>query len=784
MTFVDSFAGFFAALTVLGFSGPGGSGAEWAADTVQVRVEDARTGEAIPGVVLTVEPAGQSAVTLPTGEAIFINLPNRPLTLRGTRIGYASGEAFLPANREPNTRVLLTLIPTALELPGLVVAGTGRTRGAGQAYQPVTSLTGQALERALANSVPATLTSVPGFHVQYNGPAASRPTIRGMGGDRVLMLEDGQASGDLYQSASDHGVMVEPLTAQRIEVVRGPASLLFGSQALGGVVNVIREDIPQSRPSSLTGSLGTTLETGSPGGATGGTLLLPVRDFAVRLEGSRRYHRNTRTPLGRLHDTQVDALDGSLGLSWIPRWGFLGASVRRYENDYGVPGSFDGTLIPGGHPGGVEIETNRTTLRMRGAYVDGWLDFFDVVELDASLTRFNQREIESPASARPLLGARFRQTTLQGRLQARHDHALHDHGGQTLRAEGALGVGFRWRGLETGGSSPGVRSGDDVLGFLSAYEELAWGEYRLQAGVRIEHRSLEPVRLTPIQVRTQQRVLTRDVTPRSYTTFSHSLGVLRALDERWTLGASLARSVRPPSLEELYSDGPHLADFSFDIGNPALDPEVGWGWDLFLRGSTERLDLEVTTFLNRVAGYLTYVPTGETIRVLRDGAAPRITPVFEATSEDAQFAGVEGRVQIELYPGWVWDAQASYTRAQRSGDGDPLAFIPPLSGRAELRYAPGAGYVVGGFQASASQNRVPRPIVVAEGLERPQEPTAGFALLHLGGGWRFMRGQQTHGIHLQVQNLTNRAWRDHLSRIKDVAPQPGRTMQFTWRVYF
>ena len=754
-------------------------------DTLRVRVEDARTGAALAGVLLTLEPAGRSGVTSADGVLVFEGLPQRPLSLRAVRQGYAPREVTLPGRRQAESFVLLQLEPSVLEVAGFVVSGTGRTRAAAESHQPVNALSGQALERALGSSVPASLTSVPGFHLQYNGPAASRPTIRGMGGDRVLMLEDGQSSGDLYQTASDHGVMVEPLTAQRIEVIRGPASLLYGSQALGGVVNVIRDDIPEILPFRSTGSVGTVLESGSPGGGTGGTLLVPVGRAVLRMEGVYRSHRDTRTPLGTLEDTGLEARSGSLGASWIPDWGTVGASIRHYQNAYGVPGSFQGNLIPGGHPGGVRIETDRTTLRLRGSHVDGWLDFFDAVEVDASVTRFNQQEIEGVRpGGRNLLGARFGQTTIQGRVQARHDHSLHNHDGPTIRAEGALGAGVRWRGLETGGPSPGARSGDDLSIFLMGYEELAWDILRLQASVRLEHRRLTPKRTNPIQVRTQQRTLTREVTPRGFTTLAHSVGLLATVTPSWTLGASFARSVRPPSLEELYSDGPHLADFSFDIGNPALDAEVGWGWDLFIRGSRKRLDLEITGFLNQVSDYIAYTPTGETVRVLRDGEAPRTTPVYEATAQDTRFVGVEGRLHAELLPQWVWDAQISYTRAHQQSTGDPVAFIPPLTGRAELRFSPGAWYLALGTQASASQDRVPRAIPVGDAMEVPQNPTAGFVLMHLAGGWRISHGQWTHSLHVQVENLRDQAWRDHLSRIKDVAPQPGRSAQFTWRVYF
>jgi len=725
----------------------------------------------------------RGGITDALGVAVFERLTPRSLTVTIEHIGFVPAEQTVQVREGERTVVEFSLQPTALHLAGIVVTGTGRARGAGEVYQPTSSLTGRELERSLDSSIPGTLQGVPGFHMQYNGPGAASPSIRGMSGDRVLVLEDGNRTGDLYASASDHGVMVEPLTAQRIEVVRGPAGLLYGSNALGGVVNVIRDDVPRSLPSGVTGTVSSQVESVSRGGGLGAVVLAPAGPFALRAEASGRSMDDARTPLGALERTDLTSWNGSVGASWIPAWGFVGGALRIYDNTYGVPGEFNGQLIPGGHPGGVDIDTRRTTARVRAGILT-LRGFFDSVELDGAANRYIHDEIEGQLDGRRILGARFDQVTLEGNLIARHDHTIHEHPDGALRAEGAYGLAVKRRDLTAGGVSPGSRSGEDLATSVFGYEEFQRGPHRLQVGLRYDRHQVTPRRTDPIRVRTQQREIVKEVSPRDFVGMSGSLAGLWEFREGWVAGVSAARSFRAPSMEELYSDGPHLADFSFDIGSPGLEPERGLGLDLFLRGTRPDLSVEVAAFWNRVDGFIYYAQTGETVRIFRDGVAPRVTPVYESRGDDALFAGAEGRVQWEVASGLVLDLTASYTRATRRSDDDPLPFIPPLSGRFEARWETGPWFVSGGFDGSLAQDRIPLPVRIGDIVERPQEPTDGYGLLNAGAGWRQTRGGFTHSVTLQARNLSNREWRDHLSRIKDIAPQPGRNVQLTYRVYF
>jgi iron complex outermembrane recepter protein len=748
---------------------------------LRLRVIDAETRAPIPSATVRVAGMPAAQLTSAAGLAQLDELEPTQLIVSVGRAGYSPAEVSLELGPGESLELEIELLRAKGRTGGLVVTVIGRNGGVRDVYHPTTTMTGDELQRSLSSSVPATLEALPGFAVQYNGPGASTPTIRGMPGDRVLMLEDGHRTGDIYWTASDHGVMVEPISAERVEVLRGPSSLLYGSNALGGVVNVVRNDVPTIRPDRVEGTLAGQLESVNTGLSSGAVVRAPAGPLAVYGEATGRVAGDSQTPAGPLERTGMRAMNSAAGASWLPDWGILGASARYYDNEYGVPGEFGGELIPGGHAGGVTIRATRLTSRVLGGY-HGDLGLFDGVELRSNVTRYLHDEVEGVVGGQDVLGARFDQTSTDTHLVLHRD-PLHDGEG-AVQVGGALGLSLQTRDLFAGGASPGTRSGRQRAAGAVAFGELGIEPIRVIAGLRYDLRHVTTTNLDPLVVRTRERTIVKPVEPRSFGAVSGSAATLWDVAEGWTLGATLARSFRNPTIEELYSEGPHLADFSFDIGSPDLGPEIGIGADVFLKATLPRLVLELAGYYNRVDGYLYYSPTGETVRVIREGSPPRDTPVYEARGDDARFVGAEGRAQWEVGAGLSLDATASYTRAERRPEGDPLPFIPPLSGRVEARYARGPFFGSLGADLSAAQTRVPRPVQVGDSLEEPQQPTGGYALLNAGLGWRREGDLADHSLMLQVRNATNRTWRSHMSRIKDVAPQPGRNIQLSYRAYF
>jgi iron complex outermembrane recepter protein len=736
-------------------------------------IRDAETGDPVAAAQVRLREMRRNEYSHADGRFHFSQLRPGRYTVGVERVGYAPAERQVVVGSEETVTVTIELRPTALNIPGVVVTGTATERGADQVYQPTSVIAGAELRRRLATTLAATIAHEPGIHQQYNGPAASQPVIRGMGGDRVLVLEDGHRTGDLYATASDHAVSVDPMTAERIEVLRGPAALLYGSSALGGVINVIREDVPRSLPDRVSGTASLQGESVNRGATMGAAALASVGRIAVRAEASGRQAGDTRTPLGTLESTDLEGYNLGAGASLISTWGFVGVAARQNRLDYGVPGEFGGVVIPGAHPGGVGIETLRRSARFEAGHLTG-LGVFNALEISASLTHYLHDEIEgrTPQTGEAFFGARFDQLTGGVDVTLSHEHA-----GRRFLRGGTLGLEYRGKDLRTFGSSPGTRSATErnLAAFL--YEEFNLAPAaRLQAGLRYDHARVSPYHHDPISVGDRDI----PVRERTFGSVSGSVAALLDVARDWTVGVNVARAFRRPAIEELYSDGPHLADYSFDIGNPELDPEVGLGFDAFVRAALPSLRLEASVFGNRIRNYIHYQATGE--------IDPRFRrfPVFEARGDDARFVGAEARAQWEVSRGLVLDATAAGVRATRVTNDEPLPDIPPVTVTTRARYETDRWFATLGWDGAAAQNRVPQPFASPTDGEMiyPQRPTSGHGLLNAGVGWRWSAGARLHSLTLQAHNLLDAEWRDHLSRVKDVAPQPGRNIQLLYRLNF
>lgn len=759
-----------AVLALLWLSTPGAH-AQSRLGSVHGRVLDLSTQEVVPGAYVRLREMGRNELSHADGTFHFEGLNAGTYTVVAQRLGYAPGEAKVVLAPGETVQVVVQLRSSALEIAGIVVTGTGRERRADETYRPTTVLSDAELRRHLEGSVAATLSHVPGISQQYNGPAASQPVVRGMGGDRVLVLEDGQRTGDMATTGGDHAVTIDPLTAKRLEVVRGPASLLYGSNALGGVINVIREEVPRSLPERITGMASVQGESVNRGLAGGGSVALPLGRVSLRTELGGRAAGDTRTPEGVLESSQVGGAHGGVGAGLVTGWGHIGAAFRLGILDYGVPGQFAGQAIPGAHEGGITIETLRHTGRVEVQHHSG-LGPFRSVELESGYAHYQHDEIEGRLqTGQPVVGARFDQLSGTGSLVLRHQHDLHP-----LLSEGAIGVSMRGRDLRASGGFTGSRDAREWSFAGYVFEEMGFRPLRVQVGARYDQTHLQPLDTRPI-------VFGEDEMPvraREFEAFSGSVAVLSEVWTGWTAGVSVARAFRTPSVEELFSNGPHLADFSYNVGNPELAAEFGAGVDVFVRVSRPGLRAEMTAYRNSVDNYIYYMPTGD--------LDPRFSryPVFQARGDDALFQGVEGRVQWETVPGLVLDGTAAYVRASRRREHEPLPSIPPLNGRLETRYEAAGYFVQASWRAAAEQRRVPAAIVATEGDEpfQPQLPTPGHSLLDLGGGFRWVSGGRLHTLTLQIDNLLDTAWRDHLSRLKEVAPQPGRNVRALYRVQF
>ncbi|HIL56553.1 MAG TPA: TonB-dependent receptor [Rhodothermales bacterium] len=763
------------ALAVLAASATAAQTGPVATGSVAGRVVDASTGAPVPGATVRLGGTARGAAADTDGAFRLDGVAAGQAVLLTSAVGYVGRADTLAVRVGETSHASIHLAPDTGALGEVVV------RARAGALPTSLTLEGEALRERLGGTVAATLTGTPGLWQRYNGPSAAQPVVRGLAGDRVLVLEDGVPTGDVATTAPDHAVTVDPLTARRIDVVRGPAALLYSSVVLGGVVDVVREDIPLARPDRLQVSAQAQGESAVRGAGGGAEVLAPLGPLAVRAEASGRFAGDTSTPEGDLPFTDLDARTLGAGASWSHGRLRLGAAARDVRQMYGVPSTFGGVTLPGAHDGGIYVDLYRQTARVEAQAKR--VGPFQSVGVDASASRFYQAEYELGG----FVGTEFGQVLGSARAVGRY--------GREGTTRGGVGLSALSRDWAAAGSQTGTRPALQRGGAVFAYHEQPLGgsplgALTLQAGLRFDVEQTVPRDTTSSRIASGLRLT--GIRERRFAEPSGALALLAAPAGGWVVGVSGARSVRLPAVEELYSNGPHLASYAYEVGNPTLGAEVGWG-------------AEATVYASRVDGYVRYAPLVDaaTGRPVLDYRLRRYE-VYQATASDARFVGAEGRLALApagRLSSWTLDLTAQYVRGTDAEADEPLPFIPPLHARLavsreEIRLGVlrlNAGLAL---DAAARQRRVPAPppgliacLGAAPGSDGCPEalpgefvPTDGRVLLGGHLGVRFGVRGAVHTVALRVENALNTAWRDPLSRIKSVAPQPGRNVTLTYRI--
>ncbi|MDE0393972.1 MAG: TonB-dependent receptor, partial [Gammaproteobacteria bacterium] len=488
-------------------------------------VRSAESGMPLAGATVMVLSTGAGAIT--HGDGSFrIAVPGAErYRLRVDRLGYAAAALEV----RPGETATVDLEVAAIPLPEVVVTGVLSPTATNEAIRPSTVVAEEELQRQLSATVAQTIESLPGVAVSSMGPGTAQPVVRGLSGDRILMLEDGQRVGDVVNSGPDHATALSPSSARRIELIRGPNAVLYGSSALGGVINVVREEVPRAVPSRATGF--TSLQAQTATRAVGGSSEITVgvtEHVPLRVEASMRQGGDLRTPIGRLAGTQTDMWSASAGTSWVDDWGHAGGAVRIYRNDYGIPGGF-----VGGHTNPVRTEQERFAGRFRSLIRPGRA--LEAIEIDAGYTWYRHHEWEPP----DILGTLFERQIVSGEARARHAR-------WGPFASGAVGARVSWEHFGFGGAlyNPNTRRRTQAVYVL---EEIQLDPVSIEAGLRYDRVELEPdeEELSDIG----------HIRARSFGAVSGSLGALLRMTGQLTVGASVGRAFRTPDVHELYSEG-------------------------------------------------------------------------------------------------------------------------------------------------------------------------------------------------------------------------------------
>jgi iron complex outermembrane receptor protein len=720
------------------------------------RLANSLSGDPIGGATVQIDELRRQAISAPDGTFTFENVPAGLYHVSVRSSGYSSRRTEVTVGTTTAAPIEIRVDPELHFEEVLSVSPEARSQF--EAYQPTSVLAGQELGKQLAMSIGDTLQSEPGVAVRSFGPATTRPVIRGLEGDRVLILQDGQRTGDLSMQSADHAVTVNPASAQRIEVVRGPATLLYGSNAIGGLVNVITDQIVTTPLNGTRGSA--TFDVGSAANEVGGAGDVRVGNGRVALVvgGGGRHSGDVNTPEGEVLNSQSRSGFGSVGLSWTGDRGYFGGSYGYDDTKLGLPVVEEGILQSTPRKHSVSVRAGAHDLT--GA--------FDGFRATGTVRRYKHEELEGEE-----VGTAFKNNTTEVELIANH-RALG-------RLKGSIGGWVLDRAFDAVGAealSPAI----DQRGFAAfLYEEVTWPHVTLQFGGRIDHTNYEPL----------------DEDKRDFTTGSGSVGLLlrpAGADDRVTIAVSAARAARYPALEELFYFGPHPGNFRFEIGNPNLNPEHAFGFDVSLRWRSARASGEVTFFRNDISDFVFTAPlTEEEFEEREEEFAERFPgrgigeheeegedhhgeefPIIEYVGADSLLQGIEAHADFAIMPRLIVEVGADYVRGKVKDTDEPLPRIPPFRFRGGLRYQYNAFQAGGEVTAVAKQDRVFASETVTDGYE----------LLRLFAAYTFGGGDATNTITARLDNATNELYRSHLSLIKDLVPEMGRNFKLLYSVRF
>ena len=633
-----------------------------------------------------------------------------------------------------------TTIDFKFELTGVreevTVTATGTEQALSSSIQSVDVLGSIELAKKSPVSLGEALDGELGIAKRSFGPGTARPVIRGFDGDRVLVLQDGNRVGGLGFESGDHAEPVDILTAERVEVVKGPATLLYGSNAIGGVVNTVSgHDSPHKGLNGYLTGLGST--NSNQGGGSGGIEYGTARWLTWANFGGQR-SSDYDTPIGRVENSFSREASTAAGFGFYPKKAFFSFNYNFNKRRYGIP------VDPNEpDPEIVELNPRRHSIELRGGFRETGT-FIDAGTFSIQYNNYRHAEINSITGE---VGTGFRNNTFlyQGMFDQR----------KTGRLSGRFGFWGLHRDFSASGEEalapPTKQNAFAVFGL----ETLDFERVSLQLGGRIENNRYNP-----------EPSAARGVLPdKSFTGFSGAAGIRIATWNGGSFVANYSHSYRAPALEELYNLGPHRGNLAFEIGNPDLERELGNGVDFGIRHNSKRVRFEANGFYYNIKDFIFLAPTGD----VEDGLT-----VAEYDQGTTRYAGTEARLDAALHPAVWLNLGLDYVNAELTSNDTPLPRIPPLRGRVglEFRYK---GLLLNPEVVMANhQNRI-----------FPTEtPTAGYAVFNLSGSYLFAQQHAAHIISFNFFNAGDTLYRNHLSFIKEFAPEMGRGLRVTYTVRF
>lgn len=647
---------------------------------------------------------------------------------------------------------------------------TANPLGSAQLASPSTVLEGTDLLQQQHSSLGETLNRQPGVASTWFGPGASRPIIRGLDGDRIRLLRNGVGALDASSLSYDHAVPLDPVTVERIEIVRGPAALLYGGNAIGGVVNTFDNRIPDTPIDGIQGAGELRYGGADTTRSSAGKLEAGNGAFALHVDANARQYNDLRIP-GFARSAQVRDADtpgskhrlensdgrqdgGALGGAYHWDHGYAGLSYSRYDSNYGS------VAEPGVR---LDMEQDHYAFASQFRDLDGP---FSSVKLDAGYTDYQHREIEEGE-----VHTTFKNKGYEARVEARH---------QPLGpVEGVLGAQVSRNEFSALGEEAFVPHTDtDTFALFLLEQWHATDRLDLSLGARMEHTRVDPDGKGNAQFAEADSAS-------SFNAFSLSSGAVYQLDSIWSLAANLGYTERAPTFYELYANGAHVATGAYEVGDASLSKEKAFSGDLALRFDNGTHKGSVGVFYSHFRNYIGLIGTGN-LRESHDHEHEGEDhdhdhdgiPEYQYQGVRARFYGIEAQDRWQLaqnrYGSFALELSGDYTRAKNLDSGEPLPRIAPLRLNSGLVWELDRWQARVDVEHAAAQHRKPAN----------ETRTDGYTTLGASVGYRFDVGHSQWLAFVRGENLTDQTVRYASSILRDIAPAPGRSVEVGLRTTF
>jgi len=719
-------------------------------DSIRGRVTDT-TGAPIVAAQVTIVELSRAATTDSAGVFIFAGVPGGRYTLVARRIGYSAISRTIRVVSGERTTIDLRMPRIISDLEPVVVTATRNAVDIARSPLPVTQLAGDRLQREQSVTLSGAIDRAPGVHNLTTGQQIGKPVIRGLSGARVLVLDDGHRLED-YSWSDEDGPSIDARLAQRVEVIRGPASVLYGSDAIGGVVNAIPAALPDATAGAFTR---TTAELSGASNNREGDLFLGAEGARGRLgwraAGIARLSEDMTTPDGKLENTKFAAVTGEAAAGFRSSRGTSTFRYARYGGEFHLLEANEPARPAGGEEeGGPERKLSDDRLQFTGNYAVGAL------RLEPKL----QWQRHSLAEVSDELGPGGTPTGTETEvfnllLNTVTADVLAHHGGEGA-LHGTLGVSGGYQTSDSRGIIPLVPDARVTTAAAFAFEQYDRGRVSLVAGARGDIHSLDADANADLGLSAQSR---------DASAFSGDVGAVVQLVPDLALAANVGRAWRSPTLFELFANGPRLGEARYEIGDPTLDPETSLNLDGSLRWSHRRAHAEVSGFSNRIEDFIYIAPTGQQQGNLS---------VYRYEHALATLKGAEVSADVDPTSSVTLRAKYDMVRGTNEDTDSPLPLMPPPRTTLETDFhAVGLGWAERAHagidvEISSKQTR----------LGQFDEPTDGYTLIGLDAGLARHIGSHPFRVDLRVRNLANTRYTSFLSRYKSFALDPGRNILF------